>query len=52
MSVFQVVVTAVVLVGIAIAIWLFERPRAQEIERDLRDQARRQQDPENPSGQD
>ena len=38
---FDLVVTIVVLLGIALLVWLFERRRAEEIERDLSDQARR-----------
>ena len=39
-----VVLTAVVLLGVAAAILLFERPRARRIERDLREDARRRAD--------
>ena len=40
MNTFSVVLTVVVLVAIAVAILLFEKKRAQEIERDLGDMAR------------
>jgi hypothetical protein len=39
---FGVVLTVVVLVGVAVFILLFERRRAVRIERDLKDMARRQ----------
>lgn len=40
MNAFSVVLTVVVLVAIAVAILLFEKKRAKEIERDLGDMAR------------
>jgi hypothetical protein len=43
-SAFGVVLTVVVLVGIAVFILVFERRRAKEIERDLRAQAGRRSD--------
>ena len=39
MDVFGLVLTVVVLVGVAVFILLFERQRASRIERDLRDMA-------------
>ncbi|GHJ58274.1 hypothetical protein NOK12_07930 [Nocardioides sp. OK12] len=51
---FELVLTIVVLLGVALAILLFERPRARRIERDLRDQAaeRRGPGPEAEAGPD
>ncbi len=46
MGLFDVVVTVVVLLGIAVAILLFERRRAEEIRRDLGAEARRRTSPE------
>jgi hypothetical protein len=43
-SVFGVVLTVVVLVGVAIFILVFERKRARQIEHDLRDMANEQGD--------
>ncbi|WP_157537402.1 hypothetical protein [Nocardioides sp. Root190] len=43
MDLFGLVVTVLVMLGIVVAILLFERRRAQEIERDLR-----QPDPQRP----
>jgi len=40
----QVVTTVIVLLAIAVAILLFERRRAEEIKRDLTEQARRRRD--------
>lgn len=53
-TVFELVLTIVVLLGVATAILLFERPRARRIERDLRDQARerRGSDPDTEVGTD
>lgn len=42
MDAFSLVVTVVVLLGVAVLILLFERKRAREIERDLRSNARRE----------
>ena len=39
LSAFGVVLTIIVLLGIAVAILVFERPRSRRIERDLREQA-------------
>ncbi len=39
MGLFGLVVTIVVMLGIAVAILLFERKRARQIEHDLQDQA-------------
>lgn len=44
MTTLQVVMTVVVLLAIAVAILLFERRRAEEIKRDLTEQARRRRD--------
>jgi hypothetical protein len=41
MTLLGVVLTVVVLLAVAAAILVFERPRARRIERDLRDEARR-----------
>ncbi|WP_157514867.1 hypothetical protein [Nocardioides sp. J54] len=41
MDLFGLVLTVVVMLGIALAILLFERRRAREIEHDLREQAPR-----------
>lgn len=50
MSAFGVVVTIVVLLGIAAAILLFERRRAEQIETDLRGMSeRRRRPPKEPS---
>ncbi len=38
-TVFELVLTIVVLLAVAAAILLFERPRAEQIERDLHEQA-------------
>lgn len=48
MDAFGLVVTIVVLLAIATAILLFERRRAEEIKRDLADQARRRDDDSRP----
>ena len=44
MTVLAVVLTVVVLLGVAAAILVFERPRARQIERDVADDARRRRD--------
>jgi hypothetical protein len=41
MTLLGVIATVVVLLAVAAAILVFERPRARRIERDLRDEARR-----------
>lgn len=38
------ILTVVVLIAVAVAILVFERPRARRIERDLRDAARERRD--------
>jgi hypothetical protein len=41
MTLLGVIATVVVLLAVAAAVLVFERPRARRIERDLRDEARR-----------
>lgn len=45
MNAFSVVVTVLVLLGVAVLILLFERKRARRIEHDLRDMADDQREP-------
>ncbi len=46
LTVWGLVLTVVVSLAIAVAILLFERPRARRIEKDLQEQARRRDIPE------
>lgn len=45
-----VILVVVVLLGVAAAIALFERPRARRIQRDLRQEARRREDEDDADG--
>ena len=50
LAVLGLVLTVVVTLAIAVAILLFEQPRARQIEKDLHDQARKRRDLDPPDG--
>ena len=51
MTVYSLVATVVVMIAIVVAILLFEKKRAKQIERDLGEMARERDEPRRPSGE-